>query len=270
MSASSKEEEKHSVENSDKLENKQDYSNYYETFFDETYQRNYYYHTLTKTSHWEVPSNAIIKPLEETQNLKAKPKNSKNEGEDKDGEESEGESSEEEKENPGKAKPSNEGLGEMNKEKAELEKLSELYPEYFKRKEEVEDDSESDSEYEKDHAIFQIEGKKRIDELMKRPARKQVTHTAKETAYQEGNYDYNIWYDKFLTDRKQEQERAPSLWKCNFLLDTGYTKADFQEKKTAFFCIYFSRGCCTEGADCRFCHRPPQPEVLEFCGILLE
>lgn len=38
-------------------------------------------------------------------------------------------------------------------------------------------------------------------ELMKRPARRQVKESKKETAYIEGNYDYNIWYDKYLTDR---------------------------------------------------------------------
>jgi len=36
---------------------------------------------------------------------------------------------------------------------------------------------------------------------MRRPARRQVKESKKETAYIEGNYDYNIWYDKYLTDR---------------------------------------------------------------------
>lgn len=38
---------------------------------------------------------------------------------------------------------------------------------------------------------------------MVRPARRQVKESKKETAYIEGNYDYNIWYDKYLTDRNQ-------------------------------------------------------------------
>ena len=42
---------------------------------------------------------------------------------------------------------------------------------------------------------------------MSRPARQQVKDTRKETAYIEGNYDYNIWYDKYLTDRKEEKEK---------------------------------------------------------------
>lgn len=42
-----------------------------------------------------------------------------------------------------------------------------------------------------------------IQEWMQRPARRQIKESKKETAYIEGNYDYNIWYDKYLTDRNQ-------------------------------------------------------------------
>jgi hypothetical protein len=97
-----------------------------------------------------------------------------------------------------------------------------------------------------------------LKEYMKRPARQQVTDSQKETAYMEGNYDYNIWYDKFLTDRKQEKEKIPALHRCNPALDTGYTKADLQEKDGgAFFCLYFAKGCCSEGVNCRYYHRVP-------------
>mgnify|MGYP001806626794 CR=1 FL=1 len=99
-------------------------------------------------------------------------------------------------------------------------------------------------------------------ELMKQGARKQVKESRKETAYIEGNYDYNIWYDKYLTDRNQQVERAPSLYRCKPLIDSGFTKADKFEKN-AYFCVYFARGCCTEGVNCRFYHRVPQEEDLE-------
>eukprot|EP00350_Pseudokeronopsis_sp_OXSARD2_P011846 CAMPEP_0170552120 /NCGR_PEP_ID=MMETSP0211-20121228/10072_1 /TAXON_ID=311385 /ORGANISM="Pseudokeronopsis sp., Strain OXSARD2" /LENGTH=162 /DNA_ID=CAMNT_0010859679 /DNA_START=245 /DNA_END=736 /DNA_ORIENTATION=- len=80
----------------------------------------------------------------------------------------------------------------------------------------------------------------------------------KDTAYIEGNYDYNIWYDKYLTDRNQMVERAPSLYKCNPQIDTGFTKADkFEKKGSTYFCVYFARGACTEGTNCRFYHRAP-------------
>jgi len=99
---------------------------------------------------------------------------------------------------------------------------------------------------------------------MQRPARRQVKESKKETAYIEGNYDYNIWYDKYLTDRNQQVEKAPSLYKCAPEVDTGFTKADKMEKAgSTYFCVYFARGCCTEGVNCRFYHRVPQEEDLE-------
>ena len=54
--------------------------------------------------------------------------------------------------------------------------------------------------------------------------------TRKETAYIEGNYDYNIWYDKYLTDRKEEKEKISVEHKCIPSLDTGYTRADKKKK----------------------------------------
>ena len=97
-----------------------------------------------------------------------------------------------------------------------------------------------------------------VKEWMKRPARQQVSDTRRDTAYIEGNYDYNIWFDKYLTDRKEEKEKIPAMFRCNPLLDTGYTKADMQEKEGgAFFCLYFAKGCCSEGVNCRYYHRVP-------------
>lgn len=77
-------------------------------------------------------------------------------------------------------------------------------------------------------------------------------------AYVEGNYDYNIWYDKYLTDRQDRHKRMPSLYKCDPEKDSGYTKADSLDKKgTRWFCTYFARGCCCEGVNCRYYHRVP-------------
>lgn len=102
-------------------------------------------------------------------------------------------------------------------------------------------------------------------QLLERPARKQVEGIQKkEGQYVEGNYDYNIWYDKYLTDRSQKVERAPSLYRLDVEKDTGYTKADRYEKKNGtYFCVYFARGCCSEGDQCRFYHRVPQHEDIE-------
>ena len=92
-----------------------------------------------------------------------------------------------------------------------------------------------------------------------------MKESKKDASYVEGNYDYNIWYDKYLTDRNARVERTPSLFKCQPEIDTGYTKADKLEKRGGtYFCVYFSRGACTEGVNCRFYHRVPQEEDIEF------
>lgn len=101
---------------------------------------------------------------------------------------------------------------------------------------------------------------------MQRPARRQALESKKEAAYVEGNYSYNIWYDKFATDRNSKNERAVSLYKCKPAVDTGYTKADkFNKKGASYFCVYFARGECTEGVNCRFYHRVPQEEDVSRC-----
>lgn len=81
----------------------------------------------------------------------------------------------------------------------------------------------------------------------------------------EGNYDYNIWYDKYLTDRNADknEERAVSLYKLHPETDTGFTKADKMEGKGAtYFCVYFARGCCSEGSGCKYYHRVPSADDL--------
>ena len=77
----------------------------------------------------------------------------------------------------------------------------------------------------------------------------------KNAAYVEGNYDYNIWYDKYLTDTQDKyKKRMPALTKCDPENDSGFTKAKSGE---AWFCVYFARGSCTEGVNCRYNHRVP-------------
>lgn len=102
---------------------------------------------------------------------------------------------------------------------------------------------------------------------MQRSARRQVKESKKDAAYEEGNYDYNIWYDKYLTDRNIHIDRAPSLTKLRPEIDTGYTKADhFEKRHASYFCVYFARGACTEGVNCRYYHRVPQLEDMERSG----
>ena len=83
-------------------------------------------------------------------------------------------------------------------------------------------------------------------EALQKPARRQVADMKRDIAYVEGNYDYNIWYDKFLTDRNAIIERAPSMTRCKPETDSGFTKADtFQKKGATYFCAYFPRGACS-------------------------
>ena len=97
-----------------------------------------------------------------------------------------------------------------------------------------------------------------LKEWLLRPARQQVTESKKECAYTEGHYDYNIWYDKYLTDRKEDKNKTAAETKCNPTTDTGYTRADKQlNKHTSYFCLYFARGCCSEGVNCKYYHHVP-------------
>jgi len=103
-----------------------------------------------------------------------------------------------------------------------------------------------------------------LKEWLKRPARQQVEESKREIAYTEGHYDYNIWYDKYLSDRTEDKEKIAAEYKCNPLLDTGYTRADKQQKKNiSYFCLYFARGCCCEGVNCKYYHHVPTFEECQ-------
>ncbi len=53
----------------------------------------------------------------------------------------------------------------------------------------------------------------------------------------------------------------PALYKCDPEKDAGYTKADtFEKPGSAWFCVYFARGCCSEGVNCWFYHRIPNQD----------
>lgn len=45
----------------------------------------------------------------------------------------------------------------------------------------------------------------KTERWLQRPAVKQVADSSQnEVAYLEGNYEYNIWYDKYLTDMQKK------------------------------------------------------------------
>ena len=57
---------------------------------------------------------------------------------------------------------------------------------------------------------------------------------------------------------KPVRERVQAATKCDLERDTGYTKAGTYFKHSAYLCIHFIRGCCAEGANCRFFHHVPE------------
>jgi len=98
-----------------------------------------------------------------------------------------------------------------------------------------------------------LEGKN----YLQRPARKQLEKSyEKEYSYKQGDDEYNIWHDKYINDNPV-RTRTPAATRCDPDQDIGYTKADHYDPHTAYWCLHFVRGCCTEGANCRFFHHMP-------------
>lgn len=102
------------------------------------------------------------------------------------------------------------------------------------------------------------------EKMMKRPARRQMKPQDKSRVHwrPEGGHEYNIWYHKWVGEHwKGEKDQGPSDTRCNIKRDTGYTKGSVQDPKSekVFFCLYFARGCCENGAECNYLHRLPLP-----------
>jgi hypothetical protein len=203
-----------------------DPNKHWQVFFDQTYQMNYYYNPFFNQSVWELPQGAELTPYQET-NLYYDPQ----------------------------VNTDNQGL-----QQSQALPLTEE-PQVTEREANYYDDEAWEEDELMEKLVWDKMKEQQLKEWMKRPARQQVADTRRDTAYIEGNYDYNIWYDKYLTDRKEEKEKIPALHRCNPGLDTGFTKADTQEKEGgAYFCMFFAKGCCSEGVNCRYYHRVPTKE----------
>ena len=109
-------------------------------------------------------------------------------------------------------------------------------------------------------AVAQLDDAQQVKTLKRkrRPARRQVQERASSDALppQTGQV-YNIWYgawsggDRF--DKSASLVHAET--KCDPRRDSGYTRAD--RTPGAYFCLFFARGCCAEGPDCKYLHRTP-------------
>uniref|UniRef100_A0A3B0MYE2 Pre-mRNA splicing complex subunit (Spcwf2 homologue), putative n=1 Tax=Theileria annulata TaxID=5874 RepID=A0A3B0MYE2_THEAN len=105
----------------------------------------------------------------------------------------------------------------------------------------------------------------RIKELLSRPARVQVKDYAN-SCYVEGNQTYNIWYNKWAGERNCDYVNgrtslAPAMYTCDPELDSGYTRANSKhsvdDSGTKFICLFFAKGCCSQGSKCNYLHRVP-------------
>ena len=200
-----------------------------EKHFDETYKREYYFDPEANQSYWELPTDQEFKIVD-----KIRPKSKKE-------------------------------LEDEKKRKEYKEKQERIKALQAENMKEMGIEEQRKEEFEEQLEKFEEAQELKRQEALQKPARRQVQDMKKETAYVEGNYDYNIWYDKFLTDRNAIVEKAPSLTRCKPMIDSGYTKADtFQKKNAQYFCAYFARGCCSEGTNCRFYHRIPSDEDSEL------
>ena len=218
-------------------------NHHWKKYFDDKYKQIFYNNPFTGESVWELPEGAMVeetngpieiitsKPEEETQNKKK----TNNSIDNKDNQEED-------------------SITEENDEKQNVNYNKNSYKE-------IEAIEESEL---KERLKFRKMKNLQLQEWLKRPARQQVEESKREIAYTEGHYDYNIWYDKYLSDRTEDKEKIPAETKCNPTLDTGYTRADKQQKKNnSYFCLYFARGCCCEGVNCRYYHHVPTFEEVQ-------
>ena len=221
---SKKEKEKNKDKSKDKTIN---INHHWKKYFDTKYNQIFYNNPFTGESVWELPKGAIV----------------------------------EESNEPIEIIQSNEQEKEKEKENSEdsiTEENNDIIKNSYKEIEAVE---ENDL---KENLRYRKLKEMKLREWLKRPARQQVEESKREIAYTEGHYDYNIWYDKYLSDRTEDKEKIAAEYKCNPLLDTGYTRADKQQKKNiSYFCLFFARGCCCEGVNCRYYHHVPTFEECQ-------
>lgn len=83
------------------------------------------------------------------------------------------------------------------------------------------------------------------------------------TSVLEGAGEFNIWYGRYQGQHWNKGlargEKADT--RCKVDEQAGFTKAG----PDSFFCLWFARGQCHKGEDCRFFHRVP---VISDCGRL--
>ena len=88
---------------------------------------------------------------------------------------------------------------------------------------------------------------------MKTAARVQVPYNPEVPQYVEGHEDFNVWYGKYLSDRRnpRDKDRYSAGHTCDPEKDSGWTQADLPGSGSPGFCLFSARGCCGFGHKCR-------------------
>lgn len=93
---------------------------------------------------------------------------------------------------------------------------------------------------------------KKLRKARQQVPRRKNAHLQKE----EGQGDFNIWFGKYIGQPKERfEDKEPASTRCSIVRDAGWSKGC--DEKEPFFCLFFARGSCDLGADCRFLHRLP-------------
>eukprot|EP01080_Neovahlkampfia_damariscottae_P007400 gene7400-11724_t len=84
---------------------------------------------------------------------------------------------------------------------------------------------------------------------------------------EEGGQDYNIWYHKHIGSKRERfgVELEKSATRTNISKDSGWSIGCSQ--KDPYFCLFFAKGECSQGPDCKFMHRLPTKQDEERIPI---
>eukprot|EP00438_Fugacium_kawagutii_P011314 Skav205069 [mRNA] locus=scaffold142:379194:385555:+ [translate_table: standard] len=103
-----------------------------------------------------------------------------------------------------------------------------------------------------DHSKPSKEQVEDVQVWMKTAARVQVPYNPEVPQYVEGHEDFNVWYGKYLSDRRnpRDKDRYSAGHTCDPEKDSGWTQADLPGSGSPGFCLFYARGCCGFGHKC--------------------
>jgi hypothetical protein len=101
----------------------------------------------------------------------------------------------------------------------------------------------------------------------KRPARKQADE---QDVFEDPPHTglYNIWYDRVQDYSTWRDRRDAKLAGKRFKLEVEKDIGETQAKKNAYICLYFARGKCVHGHNCKYKHQIPTKSDQEKLDLL--